>query len=159
LTMKRLTFREVDIVGGSIFVVVGAVILFQSLRLDFYAEGVPGPGFFPTVLAIVIAGTGGLLVVTRWGKSGRSFEEFRLPTRREAQRSLGLWGAILAASLLVGVVGFLAAMFLLVAVILLGIEGRRGVATIITIVLTPLLAYLLFGELLQVPLPTGLWGT
>jgi hypothetical protein len=49
-------------------------------------------------------------------------------------------------------------MFLLVAVLLLVIERRWSVGTIVTIVLTPVLAYLLFGTLLQVRLPTGLFG-
>jgi hypothetical protein len=49
-------------------------------------------------------------------------------------------------------------MFLLVAVLLLVIERRRSIGAIVTIVVTPLLAYLLFGALLQVRLPTGLFG-
>jgi hypothetical protein len=49
-------------------------------------------------------------------------------------------------------------MVVLVAILLLGIERRRGPMTLLTIVVTPLLAYLLFGVLLQVPLPSGIFG-
>jgi putative tricarboxylic transport membrane protein len=154
-----LTFREVDIAVGTILALVGVWILLQSLQLDFYVERVPGPGFFPTVLGILLVLVSGALVVTRLRGNRERFPAFSLPTRGQSRRSLGLWLAILAATFLVGIVGFLPAMLSLVGVIMLGIEGRRGVTTIVTIVLTPLLAYLLFGQLLQVRLPTGLWGS
>jgi putative tricarboxylic transport membrane protein len=157
MKMERLTARRVDVIAGSIFVAVGVFVLVQSLKLSFYIDEVPGPGFFPTVLAVALMICGGLLILM--ALTGSSKEEFELPTRGQAQRSLGLWLAILAASILVGVIGFLAAMFLLVAVILLGIEGRRSVGTIAAIILTPMLAYLLFGVLLRVPLPSGPFGS
>jgi putative tricarboxylic transport membrane protein len=150
--------RKIDIVAGAIFTLAGVFILMRSLRLNFYAEGVPGPGFFPSVLAIALAITGGLLVLTRLRRPEGAFGDFTLPSRTHAQRSLGLWVAILVAVLLVGVVGFLVAMVFLVAVALIGIERRRGLAAIVTIVLAPALAYLLFAQLLQVPLPAGLFG-
>ncbi|MGH2817319.1 MAG: tripartite tricarboxylate transporter TctB family protein [Actinomycetota bacterium] len=150
--------RKIDIVAGTIFTLVGVFVLTRSLRLNFYVEGVPGPGFFPSVLAIALAVTGGLLVVTRLRRQEGTFGDFTLPSRMHAQRSLGLWIAILAAALLVNVVGFLVAMVFLVAVTLIGIERRHGLAAIATIVLAPALAYLLFAQLLQVPLPSGLFG-
>jgi putative tricarboxylic transport membrane protein len=158
MKMERLTARRVDVIAGSIFVAVGVFVLFQSLKLSFYIDEVPGPGFFPTVLAVALMICGGLLILMTLTGSSKG-EEFELPTRGQAQRSLGLWLAILAASILVGVIGFLAAMFLLVAVILLGIEGRRTFGTIAAIILTPMLAYLLFGVLLRVPLPSGPFGS
>jgi putative tricarboxylic transport membrane protein len=158
MKMERLTARRVDVIAGSIFVAVGVFVLFQSLKLSFYIDEVPGPGFFPTVLAVALMICGGLLILMALTGSAKG-EEFELPTRGQAQRSLGLWLAILATCILVGVIGFLAAMFLLVAVILLGIEGRRSVGTIAAIILTPMLAYLLFGVLLRVPLPSGPFGS
>ena len=159
MTMKITSFREVDIATGVIFVVVGVYILLLSLRLEFYAGGVPGPGFFPSLLAIAFAVSGALLTVTRLRTSREEAGDFEIPSRSQARRSLGLWMLVLVAILLIEVIGFVVAMFLLVAAILLGIERRRGVGTIATIVLTPLLAYLLFGQLLKVPLPTGLFGS
>jgi putative tricarboxylic transport membrane protein len=145
-------------VAGTIFTVAGVFVLTRSLRLNFYEEGVPGPGFFPSVLAIALTVTGVLLVLTRLGRPERAFGDFTLPSRTHARRSLGLWVAILVAALLVDVVGFLVAMVFLVAVALIGIERRRGLAAIATIVLAPVLAYLLFAQLLQVSLPAGLFG-
>jgi putative tricarboxylic transport membrane protein len=151
--------REVDIVTGAIFAVLGVYILYLSLRLEFYSEGVPGPGFFPSVLAIALIVSGALLIVTRLRTSREEAGHFDAPSRSQTRRSLGLWGIILVTTLLIEVVGFVVAMLLMVAAILLGLEGRRGISTIVTVVVTPLLAYLLFGWLLQVPLPTGVFGS
>jgi putative tricarboxylic transport membrane protein len=150
--------RLVDIVAGAVLIALSIVVIPESLALQFYSEGVPGPGFFPTLLAITLVVSGALLIASRLTKPANAFPEFERPSRSQAQRSLGVWMALLAAAVLVNVLGFLASMVVLVAVLLLGVERRRGLSTIVTIVVTPLLAYLLFGALLQVPLPSGVFG-
>ena len=156
--MRRPTRRHVDIAAGALFALVGIFVLFHSLQLAFYVEDVPGPGFFPTLLALALTACGAALALAR-ARGSEEDAEFELPTKWQAKRSLGLWVAVLVASILVGIVGFLVAMFFLVAVVLLGIEGRRGIGAIVTIIATPLLAYLLFASLLRVPLPAGVFGS
>ena len=73
-------------------------------------------------------------------------------------RSLSLWVVVLAGVLLVGPLGFPLAMLLLVGAILFGIERRRNLAAVLTTVLIPVLAWLIFGQLLQVALPMGPFG-
>jgi putative tricarboxylic transport membrane protein len=157
--MRRPTsFKEADTLSGAILVIFGVFMLFQSLQLSFYIEGIPGPGFFPALLAIALVGLGGWLVVTRLLAARDSEDEFQMPSRRQAGRSLSLWVVVLAAALLVGPLGFPLAMLLLVGVILFVIEGRRGLGSVLTTILIPLLSWLLFAELLQVPLPAGPFG-
>lgn len=150
--------RTVNVVSGIIFLVLSGLVLVESLGLQFYAEGVPGPGFFPTLLAISLALGGAVLIVMSLVKPAEELGQFERPTPVQAQRSLGVWLALLIAIFAVQFVGFVLAMFLLVAALMLFIERRRSIGSIVTIVLTPLLAYLLFGALLQVRLPTGLFG-
>jgi putative tricarboxylic transport membrane protein len=150
--------RTVNVVAGAFFIGLSALVLIEGLGLQFYVEGVPGPGFFPTLLAITLALCAALLIAMSLAKPAQVVGEFEPPTRAQAQRSWGAWAALLMAVFAIDLVGFVIAMFLLVAVLLLLIERRRGIGTILTIVLTPLLAYLLFGALLQVRLPTGLFG-
>jgi putative tricarboxylic transport membrane protein len=159
MTLRRPTLRHVDIIAGIVFALVGVLVLFHSLQLPFYVEDVPGPGFFPTLLAVALSVCGAVLALSRARASEDDADKFELPTRWQAKRSLGLWVAVLVASVLVGIVGFLVAMFFLVAVLLLGIEGRRGIGAIVAIIATPLLAYLLFASLLRVPLPAGVFGS
>jgi hypothetical protein len=147
-----------DIVSGIAVTLVGVWFLIESLKLDFYVDGVPGPGFFPSVLAIVVIAAGMLLIGTRVARPESEFGEFNAPAPAQLHRSMGIWGALLVTSLLVELIGFLLAMVLLVAAILLVIERRRGISTFAAVILIPLLAYLLFAALLQVPLPTGIFG-
>ncbi len=150
--------RKVDIVSGAVFAIFGVVTLIQSLQLSFSTEGVPGPGFFPGLLAGALIVTGSLLVITRVVKPESAVGGFAWPTGGQARRSLGLWLTALGAVFLIGIVGFLLAMVALVAVLLFVIEGKRNLSAVATVVITPLLAYWLFGVLLQVRLPMGLFG-
>jgi putative tricarboxylic transport membrane protein len=150
--------REVDALSGAVLAIFGLFMLYHSLQMSFYAEGVPGPGFFPALLAMALIGLGASLVVTRLRTPHNTAERLRLPTREQASRALSLWVVALAAALLVGPLGFPVAMFLLVAVILFVIEGRRGLGAVLTSILIPLLAWLLFAQLLLVPLPAGPFG-
>lgn len=153
-----VTLRHVDAASGALLVCLGAFVLVQSRQLTFYDEGVPGAGFFPALLAVVLVVLGGALCLRRWWGPVVTAEEFRLPSRHQAQRSLSLWAVVLVGALLVGPAGFPVAMGLLVAAILFGIEGRRGLGAILTTILIPLLSWLIFAQLLQVPLPTGPFG-
>ncbi|MQB01414.1 MAG: hypothetical protein GEU78_14175 [Actinobacteria bacterium] len=154
----KLTVRKVDMGIGVVVALFGVFSLSRALKLDFYDEGVPGPGFFPSGLAMLLIVGGLALTVSRFVKPDSESEDFDLPSRFQARRSLGVWIALLATVALVNAIGFILAMVLLVAMVLLGIERRRGPAAIATIILIPLLVYLLFATLLQVPLPTGFGG-
>ncbi len=160
MPMRRpTTFREADTISGVVLVVLGVFVLFQSLQLSFYIESIPGPGFFPALLAIALVALGAWLVITRLRAARNADDGFELPSRHQAIRSLSLWGVVLAGALLVGPVGFPLAMLLLVGVILFVIEGRHGLGPVLTTILIPLLSWLLFAELLQVPLPAGPFGS
>ena len=158
--MKRpTTLRETDVFTGAVIALFGVFMLFQSLQLSFYIEEIPGPGFFPALLAITLIALGAWMVVTRLRVARDTADGFRLPSRQEARRALSLWGVVMAAALLVGPLGFPLAMLLLVGVVLFVIEGRRGLGAVLTTITIPLLSWLLFAELLQVPLPAGPFGS
>lgn len=156
---ERATLRDVDAVSGVVLVGFGAFVLQQSLQLSFELQGLPGPGFFPALLAGALVVLGAVLVLRRWWGPAVVAEDFALPSRQQVGRSLSLWLALMASALLVGPLGFPLAMLLLVATIMFVIERRRGLGAVLTIILVPLLAWLLFGELLQVPLPMGPFGS
>lgn len=156
--MKRYSLQQVDMGLGAIFVALALFVLVQSLQLDFYVESVPGPGFFPTLLAIALAIAGSILTVTSFIGRKDSQEEFETPTRAQVQRSLSVWLAVLVAVLLVPVLGFILSMLFLSAALILGLERKRHIAGIAAVILIPLLAYLLFVALLGVDFPTGVFG-
>ena len=96
--MKRYSLHQVDMGLGAIFVALALFVLVQSLQLDFYVESVPGPGFFPTLLAIALAIAGSILTVTSFLGRKDSEEDFDAPTRAQVKRSLSVWLAVLVRS-------------------------------------------------------------
>jgi hypothetical protein len=156
--MKRYSLHQIDMGLGAIFVALALFVLIQSLQLDFYVESVPGPGFFPTLLAIALAIAGFILTITSFVGRKDSQEEFDAPTRAQVKRSLSVWLAVLVAVLLVPVLGFILSMLFLAAALILGLERKRHLSGIAAVILIPLLAYLLFVALLGVEFPTGVFG-
>jgi putative tricarboxylic transport membrane protein len=156
--LKRISVRRVDAGLGAIVIAFGLFMLVQSLQLDFLTDGLPGPGFFPTLIALALALAGLLLTLTSLVGS-RDSEEFSVPTRPQLTRSLSVWLATAGAVLLTSVVGFVLAMFVLAGVLVLGLEGKRNLAGIAVVILIPVLTYLFFSVLLQVSLPAGMFGS
>lgn len=156
--MKRFSLQQVDMGIGAIVVALALFVLVQSLQLDFYIDGIPGPGFFPTLLAVTLALAGVILAVISFIGSKDSSEEFDAPSRAQVRRSLGVWLAVAGSVLLVSIAGFVLSMLVLAAALILGLERKRHLAGIAAVILIPLLAYVLFGVLLQVSLPTGVFG-
>jgi Tripartite tricarboxylate transporter TctB family len=156
--MKRYTEHQIDIGLGALFVALALFVLVQSLQLDFYVESVPGPGFFPTLLAIALAIAGFILSATSFVGRKHSQEDFDAPSGAQVRRSLSVWFAVLAAVLLVPLLGFVLSMLFLAAALILGLERKRHVAGVAAVILIPLLAYLLFVALLGVEFPTGVFG-
>ncbi|MGH2775729.1 MAG: tripartite tricarboxylate transporter TctB family protein [Actinomycetota bacterium] len=155
--MKRFSLQQVDIGIGAIVVALALFVLVQSLQLDFYLDGIPGPGFFPTLLAVALGLAGVALAVTSFIGRKES-EEFEAPSRAQLMRSLSVWLAVAGSVLLVPIAGFLLSMLALAAVLILGLERKRTLAGIAAVILIPLLAYLVFSVLLGVSLPTGVFG-
>jgi hypothetical protein len=156
--MKNFNTHQVDVGIGAIVVAIALFVFVQSLQLDFYIEGIPGPGFFPTLLAIALGLSGVILAVVSFVRSKSSSEPFEAPTRDQVKRSLGVWLAVLGSVLLVPIAGFVLAMLALAAVLILGLEGQRTIKGVAGVIIIPVGAYLLFSGLLGVPLPAGVFG-
>lgn len=153
----QVSARRVDMGLGVFCAAVGLIMLVQGLKLDFTIEDTPGPGFFPSLLAVALALVGSALAVTSL-VSTKPDDVLVLPARSRVQRSVGLWVFLFASVLLITVVGFMIAMLALVASLIFGLEGKRSLAGVAAIILIPLSAYLLFGVLLQVRFPMGMLG-
>jgi putative tricarboxylic transport membrane protein len=149
--MLRQRWR--DLTTAAAFALLAVVFLIGGSGLAFETRGVPGPGLFPFLVAVATlvfsAALGGATLVSQ----PRAASE-PVAWRRPAF----LWAALLGCSLLMPVVGFVAAMALLVALLLLGMERRRDRASIVSVLAVPVAFYLLFAVLLDVRLPAGVFG-
>lgn len=146
-----------DIVSGIISFLLGVGIYLTARKFPTLGGGYPGPGLFPQIHGVMLAGAGVILAIQGWRKGpGRALAGKPL-RRREWVNALVVVAAVVWYLLAAPRLGFSITMgVLLVATMLtLGVPARRAVPIA---VLTVLSMFLLFGRILRVPLPAGPWG-
>lgn len=173
-----------DLVVGVVSIVIGALFAYQSTQLSLFQDGTPGPGLYPLVIASALGICGGLLITVNLVKQPRrrtdpageqsggesmlvdvlehSAEPHQEPSAtswlKRAGRATLVWVAIAVGVVLLGIVGFLPAMAVLVALLLWGVERTYTVGSVAAVVLIPGAGYVIFETLLGLELPTGLLG-
>lgn len=153
----RFGVRTADVVVGAVTVALAAYVFLEGRELDFYADGVPGPGFFPILVGIALLVSGLMLIALRLLRIGMPEAEDE-ERSQILPRSLLVWLVLILSAALIPVLGFVATMVLLVAALLFGFERRRSIGALVAVVLIPGLAYWLFARVLGVLLPTGVFG-
>ncbi|WP_129787019.1 tripartite tricarboxylate transporter TctB family protein [Promicromonospora panici] len=95
------------------------------------------------------------------GDAGSGAEDVDVLGRTASRRNrmlIVVLGIVLGAVLLVPLIGFLLSMGALMLAITLGVERMRVRSSILVVVIAIAVVWLVFGQLLGVPLPTGLLG-
>src|SRR5690242_2063372 len=155
--------RRVDFCTGVVTAAVGLAALWDTRNLVMFGEhDVPGSGFFPRILA-------GLLAVLGLVLAGMALREHTAPpadpdaiaredggsTRHKMLRPVAVLIAFGVIAPLVAVIGYVPAMVLLVLVVLYGLERRRDLRSLVAAVLIPVATFLLFAHAFAIPLPAG----
>ena len=170
-----------DVLVAAAFAVLALVFLVEGRALPFESRGIPGPGLFPFLLSVAILCFSAVLAVVAVVLHRRQDDRAPLvhagdtelkpaaleddtgiatddSEPRSRRRAIALWALVLAVSLSLPVVGFLPAMLLLTVVLMLGMERRYDVVSLVSAVAVPLAFYFLFATLLDVRLPSGIFG-
>ena len=145
--------RSSDIGSSLFFMAMGGFLAWQSVALKIGTARVPGPGFFPFCLSLVLVGVS-LIIFFQGMKRSSHTPEKGLKRSRVA---IAL-GAIFAFPLVMEPAGYLVSTFLLMGLLLKLMTKKAwwfapGVACIIS-----LASYLLFKVWLKVLLPSGVLG-
>jgi len=135
---------------------LGAVFLAIPVGVASWSFGAgtpksPGPGFWPFLIALCIAGLGASLAL-------RPDPTFRPPSGEGSRwRSFGVALASLALFILVlEPLGYLVTTFGLLVVQLRWVEGRSRQTTLLIAGIAALVSFALFRVVLKVPLPVGI---
>jgi putative tricarboxylic transport membrane protein len=146
--------------------VLGAIVIMFSLLVIVEANtypalpGVPyGPGLFPTVIAGAMIFGGIILIIKGLRRRAQigwyGLDEWARKPRTYATLGL-IFGSLFFYILFSEQLGFLITAFLILFVLLLWTRrGKHIFSTFIISVCFPVVVYLLFAELLRIPLPTG----
>jgi len=152
-----MTYRLI----GVGFAGVGAIILFLSMQLPqpLAATRIAyGPGFFPTILGVVITVSGLLMAILNSVEDADENEDAEIFSWSRFVKPAVVIGAALAYILLSDQLGFLVvAPVILISLLMM---GRVPLLQSLLIgLIGPVIIYILFAKLLLVPLPLGLLAT
>lgn len=135
-----------------VFLLAGAWICFEGLRVPVGTFRMPGAGFFPLLLGMALSVFSIVLLGMSLVSPGRGSTKV-WPERPEV---LYLMGSVGAAAALFERAGFLLtmALFLVIAMRVLG--KLRWVTAIVLALVGSVASYVVFGRVLLVALPSGL---
>ena len=141
-------------VGVSLFfIALACYVLFAARSFPGEIDHVPGPGYFPTILAAILILLSVLLIV-----SSRHVSEASLGIFARQNRIIFVAGGLTVTYLaLLFVFGFLIATPIYLIAILRFFRMTRWRSLLLTSVLTTAASYALFTTVLEVQLPSGLF--
>ena len=154
-----MTIHRLDQIVALLLIVFGTYLIWSGQHLGFMQGTTPGAGYFPAL-------AGGLLVILSIvnllrSLMGREDLKSRM-SRVDVIKFAAVTAAMLAFVVITPVLGITVATMLLMAAVGLIIQPslERGFLTklVLTAVLAPIACLLIFGHLLRVPLPSGIFG-
>jgi hypothetical protein len=142
-----------DHVAGAFFVMVGALVIALSGDLPFGDLAMPGAGFLPYIIAVLIVLFGTSLFLR--AKESPAFSEIAWDDGKHAAQVLVIAGIAVA---FYAALGFIVTMSLMMIALLLVIERKNMAFAVVYSAVVVVVTYLVFVHLLQSPLPPGIIG-
>ncbi|MGH7772132.1 MAG: tripartite tricarboxylate transporter TctB family protein [Candidatus Binatia bacterium] len=149
--------RRTDVISALTLLALALAALLEASKLPFGRLSSPQAGFFPLILAIFLAIFS--LVLTAQAIGGTKEES------GASRRGSAIWKKIvlaIAALVVFGVLfeslGYIISTFLFIAFLLRAVEQQNWSLVVVVAFFTSLATYLVFGLLLNTPLPGGILG-
>jgi len=142
---------RVDRVAGVAALLGGLLLAYTGWKLDPGTSRLPGPGFFPLLIALSMGGLGVWLFL----HPGLSEKSLRPADSRWIPFFIALFSLIAYAAILSGL-GYLLTTFGFLVIQLRWVEKRSWITSLVTAALAAGISLLLFRVLLKVPLPVGI---
>ncbi len=143
-----------DRISGGVVLFLAAIILWEARNLSIGKVSAPGPGFFPTVIAIILILLSLFLIISSDGKK----EEKPHADKRFGYRVIMVFLFLLAYFFLLEYLGFVVTSFLFMASLFVTVTLQKWYMAFLWAFVATGLAYLLFQILLESNLPKGVLG-
>ena len=158
--MGNAIVRNGEVISGAVLAALGVYIFLQAHAWDYYTVDGPGPGFFPTWYGVAMVALSLALIVGNVlkPKSKSATKPTGNVDWQAAGRALGTWAAFAGSVALMGLLGFVLSFALFTFVIVAFVFKRSWVTAAITGIVAALAFYVIFPVVLEVQLPTGVFG-
>jgi putative tricarboxylic transport membrane protein len=141
----------VDKIVGLAAVLGGILLAIAGWQLDLGTSKLPGPGFFPLLIALAMGGLGLWLLL----RPGRDEKPLRSESSRWISFTLAL-ASIVAYAVLLQDVGYLISTFGLLLIQLRWVEKQNWRVSLLTAGMAAVISLVVFRVFLKVPLPPGI---
>ena len=141
-----------DVLGSLLLFLVGVGAIFGAVRLHVGSPTEPQPGFFPFLAGIALISLSSIIFFHSWlghGEKKAAFGEVRRPALMLA--------VLIALVAVLDRLGFVIGTFIASGLILRVLNVKSWRVLIITSLGLSMGTYLLFGRLLGIDLPMGIW--
>jgi putative tricarboxylic transport membrane protein len=149
--------RRTDCISAATLLALALAALFEASKLPFGRVGSPQAGFFPLILAGLLAILSLVFLAQAIGapkeRPGESLG--RSTTWNKIVLAIG---ALVVFALLFESLGYVISTFLFIAFLLSVVERQKWTLVVIVAFFTSLTTYVVFGLLLNTPLPGGILG-
>jgi putative tricarboxylic transport membrane protein len=138
------------------FILLGFALgaLYESLKLPFGRVKAPAPGFFPTVLAVLLVLVSFVTLLTALRENASSREHAESVSLKKILWNLG---ALFAFALLLESVGFLVTTIVFLILLFRIVERQSWGLTVAVAFSAAAASYIILKRLLGIPLPGGLF--
>jgi hypothetical protein len=143
--------------GSLVWLLLGIVICWSSIRLKLGDFRNPGPGFLPFTTGVILVGLS-FIVFLQSGRAGeKAVSKPFLVDRQRAWKAALTLVALLVYAVGMDYLGFLVSTTLFLAFLLWAVEPQRWYIVIFGSLLAAAASFTLFEILLKSPLPKGIF--
>jgi len=149
--------RRNYLISAGLFLLVAIFIAYGAVRLKYYTQLGPGPGFFSLWLSFFLAIASLAMGIEAWGKPPEKEIDTFLPQREGLIKIGSVLLSLIFTIVMLEPLGFRLTM-VTIYIFLLWILGQRGISTLLIALAGSFGVYQIFVDLLSMPLPIGFLG-
>lgn len=149
--------RRTGVISAATLLALALAALFEASKLPFGRLSSPQPGFFPVILASFLTIFSLVLMAQAMVGSKKESGASRAGSAIWKRIFLAV-GALVVFGVLFESLGYIISTFLFMAFLLRAVEQQKWSLVVVVAFFTSLTTYLVFGLLLNTPLPGGIFG-
>jgi hypothetical protein len=143
-----------DFIAAVVAILLGSAVIILSSQLPYMAEYGPGPGFLPLWVGVGILACAIIIFIQVLKKHGKTANFFKPGTKTGVKILI----EIIVTFLLFPLLGFSVSLGLFTGVAMRTMGKHRWISCSLTALVTAVCVHFLFGDYLNIPLPTGRIG-
>jgi putative tricarboxylic transport membrane protein len=151
--------KKADMITGVVLLVLSGFVSQEAWRMPSSATFGPGAGFLPFWLGVVLAAMATILFVSAWRRPATEKDsEAVFPVKKALFAITSVLVGLAGYIILIEVLGYLVDTFLFILFLMKVVEREKWPLTLMVAVGTTAVLFITFQFLLQITLPSNMFG-